>query len=80
MADRGIPSFQGRPVDVDRSTFYGNPDDSDVQADVSTSPRPPSSTGPASLTFRNRTMVGNYDRGYQNYVPGAVTADSSRWP
>ena len=32
VADRGIPSFQGRPVDVDRSTFYGNPADSDVRA------------------------------------------------
>ena len=33
-ADRGITSFQGRPVDVDRSTFYGNPADSDVRARV----------------------------------------------
>ena len=27
------------------------------------------------LTMRNRTLVGNYDRFYQNFVPGAVTAD-----
>ena len=25
-ADRGITSFQGRPADVERGTFYGNPD------------------------------------------------------
>ena len=30
-----------------------------------------------SLTLRNRTLYGDYDRGYQNYVPGAVTADKS---
>ena len=32
VADRGITSFQGRPVDVDPSTFYGNPADSHVAA------------------------------------------------
>ncbi len=30
------------------------------------------------LTLRNRTLYGNYDRFYQNFVPGAVTADKSR--
>src|SRR5262249_32935974 len=30
------------------------------------------------LRLRNRTLVGNYDRGYQNYVPGAVSADASQ--
>ena len=34
VADRGIPSFQGRPADVDVSTFYGNPDESHVDAGV----------------------------------------------
>ena len=34
VADRGITSFQGRPADVDPDTFYGNPDLSDVEADV----------------------------------------------
>ena len=31
-ADRGIPSFQGRPADIPISTFYGNPDESHVRA------------------------------------------------
>ena len=34
VADRGITSFQGRPVDVDPSTYFGNPADSHVDADV----------------------------------------------
>jgi catecholate siderophore receptor len=76
-ADRGITSFQGRPADVDISTFYGNPDDSRVRAQVN--------LGTAALehqtgqfTLRNRTQFGDYDRGYQNFVPGAVTADRTQ--
>jgi hypothetical protein len=33
-------------------------------------------TGQKSVLDRSRT-VGNYDRGYQNSVPGAVTADKT---
>ena len=72
-ADRGITSFQGRPVDVAVGTYYGNPYDSHVKANVH--------LGSASIerqigrwNIRNRTQVGGYDRGYQNYVPGAANA------
>jgi outer membrane receptor for monomeric catechols len=34
VADRGITSLQGRPVTVDPSTYFGNPADSHVTADV----------------------------------------------
>jgi catecholate siderophore receptor len=72
-ADRGVPSFKGRPADVPVDTYFGNPDDSHVRARVDR----------LGLTFQrqirhlmltNRTMFGDYDRGYQNYVPGAVNA------
>ena len=76
-ADRGIPSFQGMPADTDISTFFGNPDLSKVRALVN--------LGWATiehqrggLSIRNRTMIGDYDRGYQNFVPGAVTSDKAR--
>ena len=73
-ADRGITSFQGRPADVDPATFYGNPDLSDVRADVNlVSGLVEHRAG--NVTIRNRTMVGNYDRFYQNFVPGAATAN-----
>ena len=75
-ADRGIPSFDGRPVDVPISTFYGDPENSRVRAGVN--------LGSAviehqlgRLNIRNRTFVGDYDRYYQNYVPGAVNADKT---
>ena len=76
-ADRGIPSFHGRPADTDISTFFGNPNDSRVKALVN--------LGAATiehqiggLNIRNRTQFGDYDRYYRNYVPGAVTADMSQ--
>jgi catecholate siderophore receptor len=72
-ADRGIPSFNGRPADVPVDTYFGNPADSHVRARVDR----------LALTFQrqlgrlrlsNRTMFGDFDRGYQNYVPGAVNS------
>lgn len=75
-ADRGIPSFAGRPADVDVSTFFGNPKDSRVRATVNLgSAAFEHQAGPWNI--RNRTQWGAYDRGYQNYVPGTVTQDKS---
>jgi len=74
VADRGIPSFQGRPVDVDASTYYGNPDQSHVGARVNLGSATVEQEA-GRVTIRNRTTVGNYDRGYQNFVPGALTPD-----
>jgi catecholate siderophore receptor len=73
VADRGITSFQGRPADVATSTFFGNPGLSDVAATVN------HASGliehrMGRLTLRNRTVVANYDRSYQNFVPGPVDA------
>lgn len=77
VADRGITSFQGRPAAVAPSTYYGNPDDSHVRARVH--------LGSALVrhqfgraTIRNQTVLAGYDRFYQNFVPGAVTADQSQ--
>ena len=73
VADRGIPSFNGRPADVPIETYFGNPDDSHVRANVDLfSSLVTHQVG--KFTIRNRSLFGNYDRGYQNYVPGAVNA------
>jgi catecholate siderophore receptor len=76
VADRGITSYQGRAVPVDPTTYYGNPKDSHVRAGVH--------LGSAlvehrfdRLTLRNRSLFGDYDRFYQNYVPGATSTDRS---
>jgi catecholate siderophore receptor len=77
IADRGIPSFQGLPADTPISTYFGNPTDSPVKVGVNlVSAAIDHQTG--GLNIRNRTLFGDYDRYYQNYVPGAVTADKTR--
>ena len=77
VADRGIPSFQGRPSDADVSTFFGDPDQSKVRAAVNlVSAVFEHQTG--NLNIRNRTLFGHYDRFYQNFVPGTVNADETR--
>jgi catecholate siderophore receptor len=76
-ADRGIPSFLGKPADIPTSTFFGNPDDSHVRADVNLLSGVVEHQA-GRFNIRNRTQFGDYDKFYQNYVPGAVTADKSR--
>jgi catecholate siderophore receptor len=72
-ADRGIPSFRGRPIDVPIDTYFGDPHNSFVRAGVNlASANIEHQAG--RFNIRNRTMFGDYDRFYQNYVPGAVTA------
>ncbi len=72
-ADRGLPSFQGKPADMPIETYFGNPDDSHVRAGVNRlSGTLQHQRG--RLTITSRTMFGDYDRGYQNYVPGAVNS------
>jgi catecholate siderophore receptor len=77
VADRGITSYHGRPADVPVDTFFGDVADSHVHADVDLmSASMEHHVG--QFTIRNRSVVGNYDRGYQNYVPGAVSEDRMR--
>ncbi len=72
-ADRGLPSFSGRPANLSIETYFGNPDDAYAQARVNLlSGSFQHQRG--RLNIRNRTMFGDYDRFYQNYVPGAVNA------
>ncbi len=72
-ADRGIPSYLGRPADAARGEFFGNPDDSHVRALVN-SGRINIEHRIGGLLIHNQTVTADYDRGYQNYVPGAVNA------
>src|SRR5581483_4824663 len=68
---------QGLPVNLPVETYFGNPDVSHVFADVDLgSVLIEHQAGPVNI--RNRTLIGNYDRGYQNFVPGAVTADGTQ--
>ncbi|MGB2714479.1 MAG: TonB-dependent siderophore receptor [Vicinamibacterales bacterium] len=77
VADRGITSIDGRPAPVDSRTFYGDPDRSHVRADVHVATAV-LERQVGRFTLRNRTLAGNYDRFYQNLVPGTPTSDRTR--
>jgi catecholate siderophore receptor len=73
VADRGIPSFQGRPVRTARSTFFGDPAGSPTGATIKVA------SGViehdfGGVSLRNVTSFGDYDKAYQNVYPGAVNA------
>src|SRR5689334_23996552 len=74
VADRSIPSLHGLPVDVPIDTFFGDPDNSRVRAGVNLASAVVEHQA-GRFNIRNRTLFGDYDRFYQNFVPGAVTAD-----
>jgi len=75
-ADRGISSFASRPLAVDVSTYFGNPSETYVRAraDIFSTAF---EQRLGSWTLRDRFHVADYDRGYQNFVPGAVTTDAT---
>lgn len=72
IADRGISSFQGRPVATDAETFFGDPAQSPVEATVNLASALVEHRFGPRMTLRNRLSYGNYDKFYQNVFPGAV--------
>ncbi|CAH1212014.1 Ferrichrome-iron receptor [Candidatus Nitrotoga sp. BS] len=78
-ADRGIPSFDGRPVNTKRSTFFGDPSVSFATADVKSLSALIEHGFDNGLTVRNRTRLAKYDKFYQNVyafdTPNATTVD-----
>jgi catecholate siderophore receptor len=72
VADRGVSSFNGRPLAVAPSTFFGNPAQSPVEASVHTAFFTLDHRFNSNLTLRNHTRYSTYDKFYQNIYPGAV--------
>ncbi len=78
VADRGIPSFMGRPANTHRSTFFGNAGNSPVTVDAWSLNSLIEHTFDNSLKVRNRTRYASYDKFYQNiYSNGAATAEDA---
>jgi catecholate siderophore receptor len=76
--DRGVPSYQGRPLSGALTTFFGNPTVNHSDARVNLASASVEHRTDAGLTLRNRTTWANYDKFYQNTLPGAVNAAGSR--
>ncbi|GAA0713433.1 TonB-dependent siderophore receptor [Dokdonella soli] len=73
-ADRGIPSFQGRPLETDPSTFFGSAALSPTHAEVDALNLLIDHEFGNGATLRNRTRYADYTKFYQNVFPGAVNA------
>jgi catecholate siderophore receptor len=74
--DRGVPSLAGEPIEGFKRTFFGDPDDSFSRANVNIVTIGVEHRLGEGVTVRNRTLLGDYDKFYQNVFPGAVTGSN----
>ncbi|MBM3818232.1 MAG: TonB-dependent siderophore receptor [Acidimicrobiia bacterium] len=72
--DRGVPSFAGRPLDVDRETVFGNIDANESRLTLNAGSASVEHRVSDRFTLRNHLRVADYDKYYQNTVPGGVNA------
>jgi catecholate siderophore receptor len=73
-ADRGVSSYQGRPVQTAASTFFGDPAQSPTAATVNSVFVTLDHKLPCGLSLRNTTRFSTYGKFYQNIFPGEVNA------
>lgn len=79
IADRGVPSFNGRPFNTDPSTFFGNAELSPTGVRVDALSAYIEHDFGNNLVLRNRTRLAKYDKFYQNvYANSAVNASTGR--
>jgi catecholate siderophore receptor len=76
-ADRGIPSFEGRPYDTAPSTFFGDAARSYSDARVNAASATLVHQLSSGMTITNRTRFASYDKFYRNVFSGAVGADAT---
>jgi catecholate siderophore receptor len=74
VTDRGVPSFQGRPLDTDPETFFGKTDLTPARVTVNALSAAFEHRFGDRVTLRNRTRYADYDKFYENLVPGTVNA------
>jgi catecholate siderophore receptor len=77
IADRGIPSFQGKPLNIDNATFFGNAALSPTWVRVNAFSALVDHDLGNGMSLRNRTRIADYDKFYQNIYPGAVNATAT---
>ena len=74
VADRGVPSYQGKPLNTDASRFFGIAALSPTWSKVDAFSALVDHDFGNGLSLRNRTRLASYDKFYQNFYPGAVNA------
>ena len=69
--DRGVPSFNGKPLKLDESTFIGSPDVSYATAEVDALNARITHEFSDNVTLVNQTRFADYEKFYQNVFPSA---------
>lgn len=72
VADRGVSSYLGRPLDTPRGRFFGDPDNSPTYTNTDAATLFVEHRFSDAVTLRNRTRYADYDKFYRNVFPGAV--------
>ena len=70
--DRGVPAFNDEPIRGFQRSFFGDPDNSFSRAAVHVGNVGIEQDLGGGLTLRNRTLVGAYDKYYQNVYPAGL--------
>ena len=78
IVDRGVPSFNGKPLKLNEKTFVGNPDLSDSTAEVDALTARISHEFANGSTLTNQTRYAEYEKFYGNVFPGAYSSTTNR--
>lgn len=72
VADRGVSSYLGRPLDTDPGAFFGDPDQSHAEAHVRMANLLLEHRFSDTVLLRHHARYADYDKFYQNVFPGVV--------
>jgi catecholate siderophore receptor len=74
LADRGIPSRDGRPVETSRAQLFGSLAQNDAKSGVDSVTASVEHTLGKGVLVRNSFLAGRYDKSYQNVYPGSAVS------
>ncbi len=77
IADRGVSSYLGRPLETRRGQFFGDPENSPTYTDTDAANLYIEHRFSDTVSIRNRTRYAEYDKFYRNVFPGAVNTATS---
>ena len=78
VADRGVPSVNGRPLQTDPGQFFGDPNNSPVEATVNAAALNVEHAMDSGITIRNQLRYADYDKFYQNVFPSSYNATTQQ--
>jgi catecholate siderophore receptor len=74
LADRGIPSRDGRPVETSRAQLFGSLAQNGAKSGVDSVTTSIEHTLENGTVVRNSFLAGRYDKSYQNVYPGSAVS------